>query len=125
MNSCAVDGREDESQSSTKRETTNRMESLLELFPHSGILMPIITAVFSSMHFIAQEQLFTSYSASALEGASFVGLFGTVIDLVIVLVAHCIGYEDLRTTFYQISSNQHESRVLLTGKNYIGLNRVA
>lgn len=81
-----------------------------------GILLAVVGTIFSSFQFIFEESLFRKYSVSPLKAVGLMGVYGTVIGSVVLLIFEFIKSDSLEKTsetFHQMGQGTNESRIVI------------
>lgn len=75
--------------------------------------MTLVATVISAVQYVIEERFFSMYECSFLEAVAFMGLYGTMLGLVLLTLGQLTGFEDVRAILYQMSLGVPESKTII------------
>lgn len=78
-----------------------------------GVLMALTGTTLSSLQWVLEESIFRRYYCSPFEGVGWMGVYGIILGVGVLGLAHVTNLENTRRTLYQLTSNSHQARLLL------------
>lgn len=86
-----------------------------------GVLMAIAGTALSALQWVLEESIFRRYYCSPFKGVGWMGLYGIALGVLVLIIAHFTGLENSQHTWYQLTLNTHQARLLVICK-YIASN---
>lgn len=79
-------------------------------------MLAVAGTALSAFQFIFEEKLFRKYTCSPFEAVGWMGLYGSILGVVVLAIGEYAGFEDVSATIYQFRYGSAASHRLLIGK---------
>lgn len=81
-----------------------------------GVLMALVATIISSTQFVLEEYLFSLYHCTIVEATSWIGMCGSVLGAIVLILGHITGFENVKAIFYQMGLGKRQSLALIICK---------
>lgn len=78
-----------------------------------GILMALLGTILTGVQSVVEEKLFRKYTVSPLEAVGLMGVYGTIISIVVLIVLEFTGVEKTSETIYMMRTGGDKSTIII------------